>query len=176
MQNIRAGRTVTAYALFARVASWLQSPFLLAIRLYWGWQFIQTGWGKFHTLGHVSSYFASLGIPLPYVNAVLISAVECAGGALLILGLGTRLTGLVLSADMLTAFYLADRDALRAILSDPGTFYAAAPFTFLLASLLVLIFGAGLFSLDRVLAWGVHRKTSKATTPVEPRTDPVKAA
>lgn len=31
-------------------------------------------------------------------------------------------------------------------------FYAAAPYTFLIASLLVLIFGAGKFSLDELLA------------------------
>ena len=31
------------YRLLIRAASGLQSPFLLAIRLYWGWQFMQTG-------------------------------------------------------------------------------------------------------------------------------------
>ena len=32
--------------------------------------------------------------------------------------------------------------------SDPGKFYVADPFTFLFVSLIVLIFGAGFFSLD----------------------------
>jgi hypothetical protein len=31
------------YRLLVRVSSSLQSPFLLAARLYWGWQFMQTG-------------------------------------------------------------------------------------------------------------------------------------
>ena len=34
------------YRMLIRAASSLQSPFLLAVRLYWGWQFMQTGWGK----------------------------------------------------------------------------------------------------------------------------------
>jgi hypothetical protein len=35
-----AGRS---YRLLIRAASSLQSPFLLAVPLYWGWQFMQTG-------------------------------------------------------------------------------------------------------------------------------------
>jgi uncharacterized membrane protein YphA (DoxX/SURF4 family) len=34
-----------AYAWFVRAANACQSLFLLAVRLYWGWQFTQTGWG-----------------------------------------------------------------------------------------------------------------------------------
>jgi putative oxidoreductase len=164
---------ISAYALFARVASWLQSPFLLVVRLYWGWQFIQTGWGKLQDLGRVTNYFATLGIPHPLANAVFVAFLEFAGGALLILGLGTRLLGLMLSVDMIVAFYLADRDALQAFLSNPDKFYAAAPFTFLLASLIALIFGAGLFSLDRLVAWRVRRNTTKVAAPAEPRANPV---
>ena len=46
------------------------------------------------------------------------------------------------------AYITADRAALLSIFSDPDNFYAAAPFTFLMASLIVLIFGPGRFSLD----------------------------
>ena len=34
------------YSFFERAVSHLQSPLLLAVRLYWGWQFFQTGLGK----------------------------------------------------------------------------------------------------------------------------------
>ena len=44
-----------------------------------------------------------------------------------------------------------DREALGKIFSDPDKFYAAAPYTFLFASLIVLIFGPGKFSLDAML-------------------------
>jgi putative oxidoreductase len=40
---------------------------------------------------------------------------------------------------------------LRAIVSDPEKFTGAAPFMFLLVALIVLAFGPGAFSLDRVL-------------------------
>jgi putative oxidoreductase len=36
--------------------------------------------------------------------------------------------------------------------SDPGKFYAADPYTFLFASLMVLVFGAGFFAVDTPVA------------------------
>jgi len=131
--------------------SLLQSPFLLAIRLYWGWQFAQNGWGKLHNLAKITDYFTSLNIPFPAASAHFIAALEFFGGLLLIVGLGTRLVGLLLAANMMVAYWTADHDALVSILSDPGKFYIADPYTFLFASLLVLIFGAGLLSFDALI-------------------------
>ena len=82
---------------------------------------------------------------------MLVSNLEFFGGILLILGLVTKFTGLVLTGNMLVAHVTADREALSSIFSDPGKFYAADPYTFLFASLIVLIFRAGLFSLDAVI-------------------------
>lgn len=140
------------YSRFSSVASYLQSPFLLAVRLYWGWQFEQTGWGKMHNIAKIAGFFASLNIPFPSPTAHFISGLEFIGGILLILGLGSRLIGLLLSANMFVAYWTADREALTSFVSDPGKFYAADPYTFLFASLMILIFGAGLFSLDALLA------------------------
>ena len=137
--------------LLGSFASRLQSPFLLAIRLYWGWQFAQSGWGKLHRLDQVTDFFASLNIPMPHANAVMVSNLELFGGILLIMGLGSRLTGLILTGNMLVAYITADREALTSVFSDPGKFYAADPYTFLFASLMVLVFGAGLFSVDALL-------------------------
>jgi len=131
--------------------SLLQSPFLLAIRLYWGWQFAQNGWGKLHNLAKITDYFTSLNIPFPAASAHFIAALEFFGGLLLIVGLGTRLVGLLLAANMMVAYWTADHDALVSILSDPGKFYIADPYTFLFASLLVLIFGAGWLSFDALI-------------------------
>jgi len=140
------------YRLLIQAASSLQSPFLLAVRLYWGWQFAQTGWGKLGNLDHVTQFFTSLGIPAPAVTAPLIAALEFAGGILLALGLGSRAIALLLTGDMLVAYLTADHDALFSIFSAPDKFYAAAPYTFLFATLLVLIFGPGKFSVDAVFA------------------------
>ena len=142
---------VSLYTRFAALASYLQSPLLLVIRLYWGWQFAQTGWGKLHNLARVTSFFASLNIPFPAFTTCFIAGLEFFGGILLILGLGTRLIGLLLACNMFVAYYTADHTALVSFISDPDKFSAAAPYTFLFASLLVLIFGAGLFSADALI-------------------------
>lgn len=140
------------YGHFNRLCAYLESPFLLLIRLYWGWQFMQTGWGKLHNLSHVKDFFGSLGIPAPAVMAPTVSTLEFVGGLLLIVGLGTRLVALLLAGNMLVAYLSADREALVSIFSDPGKFYNADPFTFLFAAVIVLVFGAGLFSLDALIA------------------------
>ncbi len=140
------------YERFAALASYLQSPFLLAVRLYWGWQLVQSGWGKLHHLDKITDYFASLNIPFPAVSGHFVSGLEFVGGILLILGLGSRLIGLLLTGNMLVAYWTADREALFSIFSDPGKFYVADPYTFLFASAMVLAFGPGLFSVDALLA------------------------
>ena len=139
------------YQRVFKTADYLQSPFLLLIRLYWGWQLIESGWGILHNLGKVTDYFASLGLPMPAQMAVIISCVELFGGIFLGLGLLSRLTSLVLTVNLIAAYITGDREALFSIFSDPDKFYAAAPYTFLVASLIVLIFGAGKFSLDELI-------------------------
>jgi putative oxidoreductase len=129
----------------------LQSPFLLAVRLYWGWQMAQTGWGKLMDLSKVTAFFTQLGIPAPGVNAVFIALLEFAGSILLAAGVASRLVALLLTCDMVVAYLAADREALFSIFSDPDKFYAAAPYTFLFAFLIVLIFGPGRFSIDSLL-------------------------
>ena len=140
------------YSRFSTAATYLQSPLLLAVRLYWGWQFAQTGWGKLHNLAKITSFFASLNIPFPAANAHFIAGLEFVGGILLILGLGSRLIGFLLAGNMLVAYWTADHEALTSIFSDPGKFYAADPYTFLFASVMILVFGAGVFSVDALLA------------------------
>src|SRR5258708_35523762 len=86
--------------VFALV-SLLQSPFLLLVRLYWGWQLIESGWGKLHNLGKVTEFFTSLNLPMPAQMAVFISGVEFFGGLFLALGLFSRMTAVVLPLSML---------------------------------------------------------------------------
>src|SRR5260370_8019303 len=124
------------YRLFVRVSSRLQSPFLLAVRLYWGWQFMQAGWGKLTDIGKVANFFTTLGIPAPLLNAYFISALEWGGGLLLILGLGSRLIALPLTIDMLVPYVTADPQPLFSIISNPDKFTGPAPYTFLLPSFL----------------------------------------
>jgi putative oxidoreductase len=112
---------------------------------------VQSGRGKLHNISGVTEFFTSLGLPAPHFTAIAISNLELFGGALLALGLGSRLIGLVLSVNMLMAYITADREAFMSVFSDPGKFYNADPFTFLMASLLVFIFGAAYFSIDQLI-------------------------
>ena len=130
------------------IASYLQAPLLLVIRLYWGISFAQTGWGKLMNLDKTAGFFASINIPLPKLNAILAGSTECVGGALLALGLFARPASLPLIGTMLVAYYTAHREELMAITSEPDKFVTAAPFLFLLASLIVLAFGPGKLALD----------------------------
>lgn len=148
----------SGYKLLTLAANALQSPFLLFVRLYWGWQFIQTGWGKVNNIAKVTNYFTELGIPFPGLSAHFVAGVELIGGILLVLGLATRLTGLVLTVNMLVAYITADREALLSIISDPDKFTGATPYTFFFASLIVLVFGAGKLSVDGWLAARVQKE------------------
>lgn len=136
---------------FDTVASYLQSPLLLVIRLYWGLSFAQTGWGKLTHLERTTNFFASLDLPAPKLNAIMAGSTECFGGVLLALGLFARPISVPLIFCMLVAYWTADHDAVVAITSDPDKFVTAAPFLFLLAALVVLAFGPGKLSVDALL-------------------------
>jgi putative oxidoreductase len=138
---------------FFALVSYLQSPFLLFVRLYWGWQLAQSGWGKLHHLSNVAEFFGTLGLPMPAQMAVFIACVEFFGGIFLALGLFSRITGLVLTINLTMAYVIGDLEALLSFFSDPDKFIAAAPFAFLIVSLIVLIFGAGNISLDRATTY-----------------------
>jgi putative oxidoreductase len=111
-------------------------------------------------ISKIVEFFTTLGIPFPTFNAYFISSLECLGGALLFLGLGSRVIALPLTIDMLVAYIAADREALFSIFSDPGKFYAADPYTFFFASLLILVFGPGKISLDSALGYVRRRRTA----------------
>jgi putative oxidoreductase len=139
------------YNLFFYYVAFGQSPFLLFVRLYWGYQLIQSGWGKLHHLDKVTEFFTSLNLPVPAQTAVAISCLEFFGGIFLAIGLLSRLTALALTINLIVAYITADREALFSIFSDPDKFYAAAPYTFLVASVIVLLFGPGKFAVDYLL-------------------------
>jgi putative oxidoreductase len=52
---------------------------------------------------------------------------------------------------------------LLSVFSDPDKFYAAAPYTFLVASVIVLLFGPGKFALDALLGWLVKAPSLQET-------------
>lgn len=139
------------YELLITVANFLQSPFLLALRLYFFWQLFLTGKGKLSNIGKVIDFFTSLGIPAPNLNAYFVSGLECFGGLLLIIGLASRPLALLVVISMSVAYLTADFQAVSSIFTDPDKFVKADPFPFLLTALIVLVFGPGLYSIDALL-------------------------
>lgn len=139
------------YKVLIGFFSSFQSLFLLIIRLYWGWQFFVTGKGKLMNIENVAGFFASLGIPQPMINAYMAGTTECLGGLLLLLGLGARAACVPLVTVMCVAYLTAHRDALLGVFSDPNTFVTQDPFLFLMAAVIVLLFGPGVFSIDWIL-------------------------
>jgi putative oxidoreductase len=128
-------------------------PPLLA-RIAIGVVFIGTGWGKLHNLDKITSFFTDLGIPAPAFNAVLASAAELVCGALLLVGLFTRLAALPLVVVMIVAIVAAKRSdisGLSDLLGFVETLYAV-----LLAWLFTA--GAGPISLDRILLRALGRE------------------
>ena len=136
-----------------KVGCSLQSPFLLFIRLYWGYQFALAGYGKFLHLDTVTAFFASIGIPFPYINAICASSVELICGSLLFIGLFSRLISIPLLFVMCIAYLITEQPALQALFTsfDPDPFFHAAPFLFLYASSLIFCFGPGKISCDYLI-------------------------
>lgn len=134
------------------------APLLARITL--GVLFMSTGWGKVHNLAKVTAFFMELGIPLPAFNAVVVSYVELLCGAMLLLGIATRLSALPLMASMAVALITAKRDEIHSL---PDLF-GLVEWTYWVLLFLVLCTGAGKVSID---AWirRSTRHTSQAACP-----------
>lgn len=137
-----------AYQIFIWIGKIIQPFLLLALRLFWGWQFFQAGLGKLGNIGEVVEFFTKLGFSHASLLAHLTAWVELIGGICLFLGLFARAAAIPLAIVMITALSTAHIKALQSIFVDPTTFNSQAPVTFLIVSLVILAFGPGLFSLD----------------------------
>ena len=154
-------KLAAAYEALCVVLDSLRSPLLLAIRLYWGWQFATDGWGKLTHLDRVAEYFGGqLHLPAPGATALMVGIVEFAGGILFAAGIGSRLVSLVLFVNMTVAYLAApdDRVNFSHIFSKPEDFYGASPYTYWFAALLILILGPGLFAMDTLIGRWYEQK------------------
>jgi len=130
----------------------LGSPLLLILRVLFGWQLFQTGKGKLENIDRFVAFLTHLKIPMPVANAHFVATLECVGGLLLLVGLASRLIAIPLTINFIVAFLTADHEAVVNVFKDQDAFTSAAPFLYLLVSLLVLAFGPGVFSLDALIA------------------------
>jgi putative oxidoreductase len=86
-------------------AQWIPA---LLVRLFVGYFFFETGLGKVGNLDAMAERFAGWGIPFPAFNAALSGYTELIGGALIVLGLATRLAAIRLFINMLVAILVVN--------------------------------------------------------------------
>ena len=109
---------------------------------------LRTGWGKLHSIPKVVGCFTELGIPAPEFQARLVSTTEFLCGALLLLGLFTRLASLPLIVTMVVAILTAKKGDIASV-SD---LFGVMEYLYIALLLWLGAYGAGALSLDRIFA------------------------
>ncbi len=116
----------------------------LLIRLVAGAIFLGFSIGKFIRHGAESAALDRYGLPYPDAFTYGVGVLEIVGGAMLVLGLGTRVAALALACDMVGAIATAGR-------IEGGPVHLGLAPMLLVMMLLVLWIGPGDRSLDRRL-------------------------
>lgn len=137
---------------------------LLLLRIYIGYQTALSGWNKLTGIDSAASYFEGLGIIWPTFSAYVSGTGEFVGGILLLLGLAARIASLVLIVNFLVAYVTAHWDQALALFSQPTEFVQAAPFLYLLTSVLVFVLGPGVASVDAAIGYFVKRRYGAGTS------------
>jgi putative oxidoreductase len=125
----------------------------LLTRVVLGQAFFLTGRGKLANFANTVEFFTGLGIPMPGLNAALVSRLEFYGGILLVLGLATRFVAAGLASTMVVALLTADKQSFLDALwmtGDQGL-TDVVPFVYLLFLAWLAISGPGPLSLDALV-------------------------
>jgi putative oxidoreductase len=129
----------------------------LALRLVFGYFWLETGLGKLHNLAVFTERFAGWGIPFPGLGAQLSALTDCVGGALLMVGLFTRLITIPMIFNMVVAIALV---AIKPV-ADLDGFVELDEVLYILVLFWLMMAGPGRASLDsllgRALGVGVQR-------------------
>ena len=148
-------------SILAKLGQWL--PQLLT-RLFVGYFFLETGWGKVHNIEGMTERFTDWGIPFPHFNAVLSGYTELIGGALVLVGLCTRLVSIPMIINMLVAV-VSVRLKKVAGLDD---FVELDEPLYALSFLWLFFSGPGWISLDHLLDKVVRKKYAGQLEPKVP--------
>jgi putative oxidoreductase len=118
-------------------AAWLPT----IVRVVTGVLFMSISTGKFLDHAQESVDFDRYGVPAPEVTTSLVGTLELIGGALLVLGLLTRPTALLLAANLVGAIATAGR-------VEGGSFNLGVAPAMLVAMLFLVWAGPGRLALD----------------------------
>jgi uncharacterized membrane protein YphA (DoxX/SURF4 family) len=121
----------------------------LLIRLMVGWVFLSEGIQKFLFPGALGAgRFVKIGIPAPHFFAPFVGVVEIVCGALLIVGLFSRVAAIPLLIDITVAIATTKIPLLAKSGFWAAMHEARTDYCMWLGSLFILIVGAGSLSLD----------------------------
>ena len=157
MRSILAAPCESALRLLARL-EWL-GP--LAMRVVFGYFWLETGWAKLHNLDGATSRFVDWGLPWPSFTAPFSAGAEFVGSALLMLGLFTRFTSIAMAINMIVAI------AFVAIKNVGGLdeFVELDEVVYILIFFWLLMAGPGKASLDTLVARALGIRTPTLVAP-----------
>ena len=135
------------YMEFSRLSEYGKSLSLLFARFAVAYGFYEPAMMKWNGIDNVASWFGSMGIPFPTINAYMVASTEAAGVVLLTLGFLTRAISIPLIVVMLVAIFMVHL---------PNGFSAGdngfeIPLYYMLFLFIFFTQGAGRFSLDRLI-------------------------
>lgn len=119
----------------------------LGVRLVLVYGFAMPALLKINNMKETVIWFESLSIPLPSIAAYLVSGIESIGIVLMFLGLFTRYISILLSFVMLGAILFVHITNGFSVANNG----IEIPLYYLMFLILIASFGAGKYSLDRVL-------------------------
>lgn len=125
----------------------LKSLPLLLMRLVLAFGFFGPAKMKMGNIEGIISWFDSINIPLPALNAYLATGTEALGVVLLALGLGTRLISIPLIITMIVAIVTVHLGNGF----EAGNNGFEIPLYYMIMLFTLLVYGSGKFSLDHLL-------------------------
>lgn len=132
------------YSVVSRLGGYTSSLSLLFARFAIAYGFYTTGMMKTNDIDGIATWFASMNIPFPVLNAYMATGTELVGALLLVLGLLTRVISIPLIVVMIVAI----------VTVHWGHGFAAGdngfeiPLYYILFLFIFFAHGAGKFSLD----------------------------
>ena len=147
MKNICNAFVTVALRWPEQVSSYLTWLAPLVARIIVGQVFIVSGLGKLNNLEIATGNFISWGIPLPQIFTPFVAGAEFVCGALLMIGLLTRISAGLLGVIMIVAIYTALWPETHSI----DTFFGFEEMAYLALFLWLAIGGAGKISADHYL-------------------------
>jgi len=130
----------------------------LVARVILGVVFTHSGWGKLNNLDQVARFFESLGVPAPELQAPFVASIELVCGALVLVGLATRLAAIPLIGTMVVAL----ATALAPKITGVNALFGLAEFLYIALLAHLVIAGPGALSIDRLLAQKLAAQPSQS--------------